>query len=514
MSDSAPLPEQAWASNTDGIQPQNPAHAGNITTERPLEVVSSESSTNEEKIVDKEAVEDSASSSNDDDEKERNIVRPAAERTQSTWTTTSVATSVAAQEELPPRKQTWSEKLNPLKHKTLPPIPDHRIPSREHQAGFFSLVYFQWMAPLMSVGYQRPLELNDVWTVNPERSVEKLQPNLEAAFKRRKAAGSKRPLPMALYDTFKTEFIIGGACQLTAACVQVLSPFTMKYLIKFAGEAYYATHYGTPAPSLGRGIGLVIGITLMQMVQSLTTNHFIYRGMTVGGQARGALIAIIFDKAMKLSGRAKAGGKAADAKVSTPEGMKPGSKEEKKFLKKQLGKDSKGKNGVAGDGEGWSNGRIVNLMSTDTYRVDQASGMFHMVWTSPIQILLTLALLIVNLTYSALAGFAFICLCMPLLAKSIKSLMARRKFINKITDQRVSLTQEIISSVRFVKYFGWEMSFIDRLAEIRTREINKISFLLSIRNGIMAVSMTMPIFASMLAFITYSLSQHVLDPAP
>lgn len=92
--------------------------------------------------------------------------------------------------------------------------------------------------------------------------------------------------------------------------------------------------------------------------------------------------------------------------------------------------------------------------------------------------------------------------------------MARRKFINKITDQRVTLTQEIISSVRFVKYFGWEMSFLDRLAKIRKSEIDKIAFLLSIRNGILAVSMTTPIFASMLAFITYRLSNHVLDPAP
>lgn len=473
----------------------------------------SESSANEEQIVDKEAVED-YSSSQDDFEKDKNIVRPPLERSQSAWTTTSAATSVARTEEQAPRKRTWGEKLNPLKHKYPPPVPKERTVSREYKAGFLSTVYFQWMAPLMTVGYQRPLELNDIWLVNPNRSVEVLQPRLLENYHKRKADGSKNPLPMALYDTFKKEFIIGGACQLTAACAQVLSPFTMKYLIRFAGQAYYANKYGGPAPPIGHGVGLVFGITIMQLIQSLSTNHFIYRGMTVGGQARGALIAIIFDKAMKLSGRAKAGGKATHSpNTQLPEGIQPSSKEEKKFWKSKLGKEPKGKKGVSGDGEGWSNGRIVNLMSVDTYRVDQASGMFHMVWTSPIQVVLTLVLLLINLTYSALAGFAFIGVCMPLLAKAIKSLMARRKYINKITDQRVSLTQEIISSVRFVKYFGWETSFIDRLGEIRTREINKISFLLSIRNGIMAVSMTMPIFASMLAFITYSLTHGNLNPA-
>ena len=75
-------------------------------------------------------------------------------------------------------------------------------------------------------------------------------------------------------------------------------------------------------------------------------------------------------------------------------------------------------------------------MSTDTYRIDQASGMFHIIWTSPIQVLLALALLLINLTYSALAGFAFICIMMPLLGRAIKSLMSRRKLINKITVSR------------------------------------------------------------------------------
>ncbi|RMY79467.1 hypothetical protein D0863_00040 [Hortaea werneckii] len=507
-----PAPEGNWAANSGTTYPQ--LHEPEPVAERPLEIASSESSTNQEKIVDKEAI-DESSSSHSDHEKGR----PTVERSQSAWTSQSEATSGVepeAQEEAP-RKRTWGERLNPLKSKHKPPVPDDRIPSREWKAGFFSMLTFQWMAPLMSTGYQRTLELNDVWTVNPDRSVDILQERLLHNFNKRRDDGSTNALMMALYDTFKKEFWIGGCCQLTAACAQVLSPSTMKYLIRFAGESYAASQGLAPSPPIGRGIGLVFGITGMQIVQSLCTNHFIYRGMTVGGQSRGSLIAVIFEKAMRLSGRAKAGGKDPNAKLETPAGLQKGSKEEKRFFEKKLGKDAKestGKKNVAGGGEGWGNGRIINLMSMDTYRVDQASGMFHMVWTSPIQVVLTLALLLINLTYSALAGFAFICICMPALARAIKSLMARRKVINKITDQRVNLTQEILSSVKFVKYFGWETSFLDRLADIRTREINKISFLLSIRNGIMAISMTMPIFASMLAFITFSQTHANFNPAP
>jgi ABC-type multidrug transport system fused ATPase/permease subunit len=403
------------------------------------------------------------------------------------------------QEYLAARRRTWRERLNPFKRKNVPPIPAERAVSREYQAGFFSALYFQWMAPLMSVGYQRPLELNDIWAVNPDRSVDVMAAKLKEALKRRKAnPGKLDPLAMAMYDTLKTDLWIGGACQLTAGCTQVLSPFTLKYLISFVEEAYNAKVDGGASPSIGRGIGLVIGIASMQMVQSMCMNHSFYRGMLVGGQARSTLIACIFEKAMKLSGRAKAGGKDTSNPDKSPEGIQGG----------------KGKKGASGTGEGWGNGRINNLMSTDTSRIDLASVTFHRCWTAPIQVLLTLALLCTNLTYSALAGFSFICVMMPLLARAIGSLMVRRKAINKITDKRIQLTQEIFSSVRFVKFFGWEASFLDRLAKIRKIEIRKLFILMSIRNGILSVSVMLPIFASMLTFITYYLSNHVLNAAP
>jgi ATP-binding cassette subfamily C (CFTR/MRP) protein 1 len=115
--------------------------------------------------------------------------------------------------------------------------------------------------------------------------------------------------------------------------------------------------------------------------------------------------------------------------------------------------------------------------------------MFHIIWTAPIAILITLVVLLVNLTYSALAGFGLLILSVPLLTWAVKVLAKRRTKMNKITDQRVSLTQEILQGVRFVKYCGWEGSFLDRLGEIRGREIRAVQFLLGLRNAIMAVSM-------------------------
>ncbi|KAI0852257.1 ATP-binding cassette transporter protein YOR1-like protein [Daldinia vernicosa] len=444
---------------------------------------------------------------------EKRAGREELKHTQSYATDTSAITRTTSRASVPITKKPWYKTPNPLRWGSIPPVPKERQVSREYKAGFWSRLTFQWMAPLMDVGYKRPLEQDDLWLVNPNRKADKMTGKARESFERRKKNGDKYPLLWALHETFFWEFWIGGFCQLCSSIFQVMSPFTLRYLIEFAQEAWDASQTGSPPPQIGAGIGLVIGVTAMQVLQSLGVNHFIYRGMMIGGQTRAVLISLIFEKAMVLSGRARAGGKeGADNSTGNDQGEK--GKETPTNKTEKSGKDIKGdKAGISGDGTGWSNGKIVNLMSVDTYRVDQASAMFHLIWTAPISCIITLIVLLINLTYSALAGFALLVIGVPALTRAIRLLFRRRAAINKITDQRVSLTQEILQSVRFVKYFGWEGAFLERLKDIRTREIHAIQVLLAIRNAINAVSMSLPIYASMLSFITYSLTDHGLPAA-
>ncbi|KAK1247857.1 hypothetical protein MKX07_000745 [Trichoderma sp. CBMAI-0711] len=444
-------------------------------------------------------------------DQEEDSPKEALRATKSHATDASVATTAAVVQQ---PKLRWYKRINPMRWGGIPEIPKERIVSREYQAGFFSRLTFYWMNPLMTTGYKRQLDKQDIWLVNPDRAAEPMTLRVREAFQRRVKNGQKRPLLGALHESFKFEFWLGGFCSLIATVMQVLSPFVLRYLIQFATDAYIAHVSDAPPPHIGRGLGLAIGVTLMQIVQSVCISHFIYRGMMMGGQSRAVLISMIYEKSMVISGRAKAGG---IKEAAVPEASEQ--EESDKSKGKGKGKDGekdkkKGEKGAPGhDGSGWSNGRITNLMSVDTYRVDQASALLHMTWTSPVACIITLVLLLINLTYSALAGFGLLVIGVPLITRAIQSLLRRRKAINKITDQRVSLTQEILQSVRFVKYFGWEKAFIDRLAEIRSKEIYSIQVLLAIRNAINAVSMSMPIFASMLAFITYSLTNHGLAPA-
>ncbi|CCX12168.1 Similar to ABC transporter C family member 12; acc. no. Q54U44 [Pyronema omphalodes CBS 100304] len=357
------------------------------------------------------------------------------------------------------------------------------------------------MGDLMRTGYLRPLEPTDIPLVAPRRSTTIITTKLQESFNRRRQRGDKYPLAFALNEVFFREFWFAGICRIIGDVLQVINPYLLKFLIRFAVDSYNAQHDPTKlaqGPKIGKGVGLAVGIACIQMIVSLTSSQFIYHSMVCGGQARAGLIGMIFDKSLKISGRAKAGGDAAAAAAFA---LATSEKQKKKKKKKD------------NDDSGWSNGRVTNLMGTDTYRVDQAAGWFHIIWAAPIQIIIALVLLIINLSYSALAGFALLVVGFPILSWVVKVLARKRRAMNMITDKRVALTQEILTGVRFVKYFGWEESFLKRLQELRNREVSAVQFLLGVRSGVTAVGISLPVFASMIAFIVYSVTDNTLDPA-
>lgn len=74
-----------------------------------------------------------------------------ATRLQTTRSAASAATATTTTPSQASAKKPWYKKLNPLGWGTPPPVPEARVPSREHQAGFFSKLTFQWMTQLMTV---------------------------------------------------------------------------------------------------------------------------------------------------------------------------------------------------------------------------------------------------------------------------------------------------------------------------------------------------------------------------
>ena len=116
------------------------------------------------------------------------------------------------------------------------------------------------------------------------------------------------------------------------------------------------------------------------------------------------------------------------------------------------------------------NGKLVNHISTDVSRIDFACQFFHAAWTAPIQLLICLALLLINLGPSALAGFAVFVIVVPMQAKFMRLLLRFRQKTMVFTDKRVKLLQELLSSIKIIKFFAWEDPYLAKIHQVRSSE--------------------------------------------
>ncbi|KIM34225.1 hypothetical protein M408DRAFT_303315 [Serendipita vermifera MAFF 305830] len=379
----------------------------------------------------------------------------------------------------------------------------------EMTASPWSRLYWSWMTPIMVTGYSRPLEAVDLWKMPDHRVASVVGKRIVDSFQRRHIAaeaynkrlelgeispgwrrkiwwllrgnstareeqwrkkGGKRQasLTLAMNDAVFWWFWIGGFMKLFGDVAQMTSPLLVKEIIKFAQRSYAAYLAGTEAPPIGVGVGLSFALFIQQTVGSWALHHSFYRGSTSGVLLRGGLISAIFDRSLILTSRARTT---------------------------------------------LSNGRLINHISTDVSRIDFCSMFFHIAWSSPIGLIICLVLLIVNLGPSALAGFAIFFIGTPLQTWVMKRLFNVRKKAMVWTDKRAKLLQELLSGMRVIKFFTWELPFIKRIGEYRQREMAHIRTLLLIRSGNNAVAFSLPAIAAVVSFITYSALGHELDAA-
>jgi hypothetical protein len=82
-------------------------------------------------------------------EKIKPTARPALSRHQTNATGVTEISQTTTQATEAPKRSLW-KRINPLK-RNPPPVPEKRGQSHEYTAGFFGLLTFQWITPLMRV---------------------------------------------------------------------------------------------------------------------------------------------------------------------------------------------------------------------------------------------------------------------------------------------------------------------------------------------------------------------------
>ncbi|GAA6028671.1 hypothetical protein JCM8097_007340 [Rhodosporidiobolus ruineniae] len=411
-----------------------------------------------------------------------------------------------ATDDVPETKHKWTI-FDPLHYGAPPPPPksmDDAETLRLAKANWLSSVMFWWLQPLLVLGYKRDLTATDLPKMDPTREAGYLADKFEANFERRRKeidewnakldSGEYKPssvqrtkwraraalglgradgkrevgLALALSDTFFWEFWSAGLFKVVGDLAQTTSPLVTRKIIQFGQEAYAAHQAGQPVPGIGRGAGMALGLFFMQILYSIATNNTFMRCGSVGILARAALIASAYRKAMKMSGKSRVD---------------------------------------------LSNAKLMSHISSSISRIDFASSFFHFSWTSIIQLIEVIVILLCTIGVTSLAGVAIVFISLPIQTWAMRQLFRGRQVTQKHTDARIQTISELLSGIRVVKNFAWEQPILEKADGSRKRELGGLRKLLAIRAAVQSMAMTIPVLASVIVFAIYSVTGHTQDPA-
>jgi ABC-type multidrug transport system fused ATPase/permease subunit len=322
-------------------------------------------------------------------------------------------------------------------------------------ANVFSRLFNTWLNPLLGKGNKRPLEYQDIYELPDEFTAsfifQKFGPNLDAALEQRKS------LVWALWRTYGTPFVIAGLLKAVADVCSTSAPKTLWSLIDSI-EKRESLKAMITNQQLFTGYFFCVVIYLLLQVNIMLVNSYFLRTMSLGFKCRVALANAIYRKCL---------------------GFSPAERHT------------------------FTSGKVTNMISNDTSRVERAVIYFHYVWSGPFQILMIVSFLWSLLGWISLIGLGIFCLFYPIQSFLMNRMTTLRNSSSSITDSRVKKMQEIIAGMRIIKFNSWEEEFLTQLGHIRTKEMGKLFSYSMYRSWVTFVTTMGPIISCCATFATY-----------
>ncbi|KAJ3361542.1 hypothetical protein GGF31_002219 [Allomyces arbusculus] len=342
------------------------------------------------------------------------------------------------------------------------PTADQLVPSLEPVATVWQHLTFSWFTPLVSTGYQRPLELSDLWDLV-------LDDKSSAAIREYHAhARPGRSAFVAAMTSLRVLMITQVLMSLVYAVMTLTAPFFLNRLLAFLERG--DRQGGEIEPWL-----LVGGMFVTATATSFVQGRMFFLGRRIGTRLRAILTSLLYRKTLTRNQYAS----------------RSGDEEGDKGKKKQ---------------------DINVLIGPDLGRVVEFICQLPFLIFTPLQIVLAIAGLYYVLGWPALTGLALLVITMPLQSWSNKLVEARQQTLMGSTDARVKKTQEVLQGIRIIKYFAWERPFAATITVLRDKEMREMRYYWVTMVAVQVMYQIVPTLVSLLTFVTYTkIAGHALD---
>ncbi|GJJ70197.1 hypothetical protein EMPS_02546 [Entomortierella parvispora] len=315
--------------------------------------------------------------------------------------------------------------------------------SPEAYASYASWLFFSWFNYIIKIGSTKTLNSTDLPELLPILRARTIWSQFQVFSSNIKSSSSllKRILRFNLIS-----FIWQFSFVVMSTCLDFSVPYFLKLFLNYVND---------PQVPPKVAYAYVILIFMAQVSRSLVQSQMFYMGRKINVSMMALLNAEIYAKT--LTRRDMSG--LVDKKKKGGEAPKDGKGKEK---------DDSKSNAPA------SAGKVVNLMSTDTVRVSGVVNFWHMGVSSPIGIALGTYLLYDLIGWSSLVGMSILIITIPV-NKAVRARYSKgQRELSAARDARVTLMGELITGIRMIKFFAWELSFSEKILKAREFELKKL----------------------------------------
>nr|QNH67948.1 ATP-binding cassette transporter subfamily C member 1 X9 [Brachionus plicatilis] len=323
----------------------------------------------------------------------------------------------------------------------------------EHKSSLLSRLTFWWLNPLILNGYKKELTHDDMWDIDASEKSCYLTDKLEVEWNKaareymeaktrqcddEASSGSdsdsdsdsdsfllkrkiKKPsLLWCLIKIFNGKFIAGSFLKLIQDGLTMVGPTILNLIIKFVENKDSDVQLGY----------FYMGLLFFSSVlQTILLQHYFHQMFIVGARVRSSLMGLIYRKSLRLS-----------------------------FQSRRLA----------------TVGEMTNLMQVNTQSFVDLTAYINTLWSGPLQIAICIFLLWQYLGPACLAGVGVMVISIPLngfISNRAKEYQTKKL---KEQDSRIKMTNEVLSGIKVLKLYGWELSFRNLIDKIREKELDTL----------------------------------------
>ncbi|KAF5294167.1 hypothetical protein FQR65_LT10878 [Abscondita terminalis] len=319
-------------------------------------------------------------------------------------------------------------------------------------ANLLSIIFFTYVFDILRTGARRDLNSDDVYEVLENFQSEKLCKRLESEWE--KELKKRNPsILKAFLRMFGLQFVLWGIGSFVFSLIghSVLLPILTGKLMTYFEPGEKVTR--------NQGITYIVGIVASTITFVLFDNTYVLSLMTIGLKLRLACSSLIYKKCLKLNLNAH------------PE---------------------------------YESGKAVTLITKDVSQFGDSCDFAHMLILALPRILISICVMYRSIGITALVGSGCLFILIPFHVLFGKMVSTYRLKTADKTDKRVKVTQEILTAMRIIKMYTWELFFSNCVSNLRIQEIKNLKVLYYVKLFAISIGEMSSRFALYICVITYT----------